>query len=91
MAREQRVRTESGDFNEVGGRVRERTLALGLSDGQVAARIADQSDGRWNPDRQAIQMIVRKTRTVTTTELMLLAEVLECSACWLLIGDEKSA
>lgn len=87
MAREGRARTPDGHLNEIGGRVRERLLQLKIKHMELCGRIAYNSNSRWVPDRQATTMIVRGTRSVTTVEIFLLAEALECDVCWLLRGS----
>lgn len=86
MAREGRARTKDGRLNDIGGRVRERLIELRIKHVDLCGRIAYNSESRWVPDRQATTMIVRGTRSVTTVELDLLAEALECEVCWLLTG-----
>ena len=83
-----RIRAEDGAQNGVGEQVKRRRLELRLTQGQVIARLAYATSGRWNPSDQEIYRIESRTRTVLDLEATALAEVLECSVAWLLMGDE---
>lgn len=83
----QRLRTTEGRMNEVGFRVRDRRHALRLEQDELCARIAGTTNGGWNPAWQDMSRIENGFRTVTDLEVMALAEALECSPCWLLVGD----
>ena len=67
--------------------MRERREALGLTVDQVHGRLAEQTNGGWNPSRQQVQHIEAKRRAVFDMEVIALASVLECGAGWLLQGD----
>lgn len=83
-----RIRAEDGAQNGVGERAKQRRLELGLTQGQVIARLAYVTDGRWNPSDQEIYRIEARTRTVLDLEAVALARVLECDVGWLLTGEE---
>lgn len=57
----------------------------------LCARIAQVTNGKWIPDRQEIYRIEDGRRIVSDLEILALATVLECSASWLLIGDDPSS
>ena len=83
----QRLRNESGLVNGLGRRVRERRKLLGLTQPQFCARIEMASDGGWLIDRQDVLRIESGGRIVGDLEILCLAQVLEVSACWLLLGE----
>ncbi len=82
-----RLRTEDGRLNQVGGRVRERRLALGLEQDKLCARIALNTNGLWNPAWQDISRVENGARLVTDLEVLALAHALTCNATWLLTGE----
>jgi len=77
--------------NQIGGRVRERRLALGLTQDGLCARLAVVTDGEmdavWIADDQEISKIENGNRSVHDLELLALARALDCNACWLLSGE----
>ena len=81
-----RLRTASGAMNQVGPRVQERRSALAIQQDELCARIARQTEGLWNPGWQDISRIENGSRMVSDIEVEVLAQTLECSACWLLTG-----
>ena len=83
----ERLRTKNGLMNSVGERVLQRRLALGLTRDQLAARIATETDGEWNPLQDEIYKIQAGKRIVSELELKVLARVLGCPILWL-IGEE---
>lgn len=82
-----RLRTEDGKLNQVGGRVRERRLALGLEQDELCARIATDTNGLWNPGWQDISRVENGGRLVTDLEVIVLSRVLERKPVWLLVGE----
>lgn len=82
-----RLRTDNGKMNQTGERVQARRTSLGETQDGLCARIANVTHGKWNPAWQDISRIEHGTRIVTDLELLALAHALECSPCWLLIGD----
>lgn len=82
-----RLRTESGQMNDIGARVRERRHYLRLQQDELCARIATQTNGAWNPAWQDISRIENGARTVIDLEVLALAQALECSPIWLLLGE----
>lgn len=85
---ETRLRTDDGLLNQVGGRVKERRKALGLSQERLCARIADATNAGWIAHRHEVVAIEHGYRAVTTVELVALAQALEVDPCWLLLGEE---
>lgn len=85
-----RLRTNDGKMNQVGLRVRERRHLLGIEQDELCARIARSTDGRWNPAWQDISRIENGYRTVTDLEIIALANALECSPDWLLLGSDHT-
>jgi len=83
-----RIRANDGAQNAIGERAKQQRLRLSLTQGQVIARLADATDGRWNPTDQEIYRIESKTRSVIDLEVLALAEVLGCSVGWLLTGTD---
>ena len=83
-----RIRAVDGAQNAIGERTKQRRLSLKLTQGQVIARLAEVTDGRWNPTDQEIYRIESKTRAVIDLEVLALAEVLEVTASWLMNGFE---
>lgn len=85
-----RLRTEEQKVNQVGQRVRERRADLHLTQDNLCARIAQITNGCWIPDRREIYRIEDGRRIVSDLEILVLANVLGCSACWLLIGETQN-
>lgn len=84
-----RLRTPAGKKNQLGERMHMRRKELRLTRDAVTARIAYATDGVWNPALQEVLHIEDGSRTVTDLEILALSQALECSACWLLIGDPR--
>lgn len=82
-----RLRTPDGKANDIGPRVAARRAEVGLKQDEMCARIAYATAGRWSPGWQDISRIENGARLVTDIEIKVLAEALECSAAWLLVGD----
>lgn len=82
-----KLRAEDGRKNQVGERVRQRRMELELTQDALNGRLAHQSGGRWNPSMQEILHIENGTRIVSDVEIIALAHALDCSACWLLLGQ----
>ena len=81
-----RLRTTEGKLNQISQRVVERRGVLGLQQDDLCARLAQVTNGRWNPAWQDISRIENGARLVTDLEILALAQALDCSACWLLAG-----
>ena len=83
--------TQNKRKNQIGIRVRERRLALGLTQDALCARLALVTDGlmdaAWVADDQEISKIENGNRSATDLEIIALARALDCHACWLLLGD----
>jgi len=75
-------------LNQIAQRVAERRHTLQLQQDELCARLAQVTNGAWNPAWQDISRIEHGTRLVTDLELLALAQALECSPCWLLTGQE---
>lgn len=86
--------TQNQQKNQIGGRVRESRMALGLTQDALCARLAVVTDGlmdrSWIADDQEISKIENGKRSTTDLEIIALALALECRACWLLLGDETN-
>lgn len=85
-----RLRTAEGTMNLVGPRVVGRRSQLQMRQDELCARIARATDGAWIPSWQDVSRIEHGTRLVTDLEVIALADSLECSPCWLLIGDDSA-
>lgn len=83
-----RLRTGDGKLNQIAERAVARRHALHLGQDELCARIAQVTNGAWNPAWQDISRIEHGARIVTDVELLTLAQVLECPPCWLLTGQE---
>ena len=87
--------TQHAKKNQIGARVRERRLALKLTQDAVCARLVTATDTLmdvpWIADDQEISKIENGNRTTTDLEILALARALECSACWLLLGQEPAS
>jgi transcriptional regulator with XRE-family HTH domain len=79
-----RLRAKDGKLNRVGGRVRQRRKELKMQQKSLLGRLADVTDGGWNPTPQEVLRIENGTRIVTDTEVFALAQALECDPCRLL-------
>ena len=82
-----RLRAKDGKLNRVGGRVRRRRKEMKMQQHSLLGRLADVTDGGWNPTPQEVLRIENGTRTCTDVEVIALALALECDACWLLMGE----
>lgn len=82
-----RLRTSDSKLNQVGLRVRQRRHALQLEQDGLCARIALATNGEWNPAWQDISRVENGARMVSDLEVLVLAQALECGACWLLMGE----
>lgn len=85
-----RLRTPEKKHNMVGQRVRDRRIFLTFTQDTLCARIAEVTNGEWNPDRREVFRIEDGLRTVIDTEIFALSEALECSPCWLLTGQPEN-
>jgi hypothetical protein len=83
-----RLRDSNGKMNGVGLRIKSRRHTLALEQDELCARLARVTNGGWNPGWQDMSRIENGFRTVTDLEVIALAKALECSPCWLLIGDQ---
>lgn len=84
MATISRLRTRDGLSNQCGPAIRARLDALAISNSMLCGRIARATDGMWNPSRLDITNLIHGRRALLTTELVVLAECLECQAAYLL-------
>lgn len=84
-----RLTTPEGFKNGVGERVRERRLALGLTQTALGGRIAFYSEGRWSPTEDEVYGLEKRERLVSDLELGVLAKSLECSVAYL-VGDDET-
>lgn len=71
----------------MGKRVQERRYALNMRQEQLAARIADITDGALNMDYQWVYRIESGARLVTDIEVVILAAILRVDLNWLLTGE----
>ncbi|HLK55237.1 MAG TPA: hypothetical protein VKU00_01655 [Chthonomonadaceae bacterium] len=83
-----RLRTPDGKVNQVAPRVRGRRMELKLTQDLLCARLATVTDGGWNADRMEIYRIESGDRIVSDLEILALAQALECTPLWLLLGEE---
>ncbi len=81
-----RLRTKNGSKNSVGKRVKSQRLKLGITQPVLCGRVANITDGEWNPTPQEIMRIENGKRLVTDLEIIALSNALKCEACWLLTG-----
>ncbi len=81
-----RLRTPDDKLNQIGTRVRTRRQDLHLTQDQLCARLALQTDGTWSPAWQDISRIENGARTITDLEMLALARSLECDPVWLFMG-----
>lgn len=81
-----RLRTSDNKINQIGARVKQRREELKVKQDELCARLADLTKGEWSPGWQDISRIEHGVRIVSDLEILALAEVLECGACWLLAG-----
>ena len=82
-----RLRATDERKNQVGVRVQERRVALGITRDALTGRLAYVTDGRWSPALQEVLRIENGRRLVSDVEVIALAQALGCGACWLLLGD----
>lgn len=82
-----RMRTAEGKMNLIGTRVKERRMALKLTQDALCARLADVTEGAWIADRRDIFRIEDGRRSVHDVEVVALAQTLECAVIWLLLGE----
>ena len=83
-----RIRTSDNKINQIGERVQKRRQEIKVKQDELCARLARFTDGEWSPAWQDISRIEHGVRIVSDLEILALAKVLECSACWLLMGDQ---
>ncbi|MGI4791274.1 MAG: helix-turn-helix domain-containing protein [Janthinobacterium lividum] len=83
-----RLGTQDGNRNEIGERVKERRMELGLTQAELSRNLADATDGEWDPTIQQVLYIETKRRAVIDIEIRVLARVLKCGASWLLEGND---
>jgi len=82
-----RLRTSEQKKNQIGQRVRECRARLEITQDALCARLAEVTSGGWIPDRRDIFRIEDGQRIVSDLEILALAEALDCSPCWLLVGE----
>lgn len=85
---EARLRSSSGTKNEVGPRVRDRRKVANLTPDELCARIIFDTDGQWDVGVQEIYKIEGGRRAVNDVEVLALARALQCSPCYLLVGED---
>jgi transcriptional regulator with XRE-family HTH domain len=86
-----RMTTPEGHKNGVGDRVRERRLALGLTQKALGGRIAVHSEGRWAPTEDELYGLEKRDRLVSDLEVRVLAGALECSVLYLMGGEDAAS
>jgi transcriptional regulator with XRE-family HTH domain len=77
-------------MNQIYERMQQQRQALGLTQDQLCARIADVTAGAWNPSRKDIGRCETGTRIISDIEMLYLAKALECDPCWLFLGDQPT-
>lgn len=82
------LRTADDRMNIVGIQVKARRLQQRWNQDTLCARIALVTRGKWNPEWRDIVRIEGGTRKVSDLELLVLSQALECSAAWLLSGED---
>ncbi|MBB6050728.1 helix-turn-helix domain-containing protein [Armatimonas rosea] len=85
-----RLRTESGQLNQIAERLRARRRVLKLTQEQLCGRLADVTSSRWIAARKEIVHLEAGTRIVSDLELLALAQALDCPPNWLLTGEEAT-
>lgn len=83
-----RLRTSDGKLNQLAQRAGLRRRDLRIGQDELCGRIAQLTNGGWNPTWRDIQRIECGLRIVSDVELLVLAQALECSPCWVLLGEE---
>lgn len=86
-----RLRAENGHLNQIAERVKERRRAMRLTQDGLCGRLAYVTGGKWNAERQEIVRIEAGGRIVSDVELIALARALDCSPCWMLLGEDTEA
>jgi len=81
-----RLRTNEGKLNQLAGRAIARRRELHIGQDAVCGRIAQITNGLWNPTWRDIQRIERGQRLVSDLEVLALAAALDCDPSWLLTG-----
>lgn len=76
-------------MNLVGVRVRSSRAKLRLTQDALCARLAEVTNGEWIADRREIFRIEDGARIVSDVEILALAQALDCSPCWLLLGESQ--
>ncbi|BDI34130.1 hypothetical protein CCAX7_61810 [Capsulimonas corticalis] len=74
-------------MNQVGSRVEDRRIRLGLAQDELCAKLAQVTGGAWVADRRDIYRIEKARRTVTDLEVLALSLALGCPVVWLLVGE----
>lgn len=82
-----RLRTSDKKMNQLGLRVKNRRHSLKLTQDALCAILARVTNGGWIPAQGDIYRIENGSRIVSDVEIFALAEALECSPVWLLIGE----
>lgn len=82
-----RIRLADGRMNVVGVRLKERRLALNISQDQLCGRVAAITEGAWIPTRHDIYRIETGTRTVSELETVALAVAVDREVDWLIRGE----
>ena len=85
-----RLRSPNDQHNLSGQRIKERRKALKISQPAFCEQLVAITDGQWNPTIYDISRIEGGRRIVSDIEIVVLAQALACSPCWLLIGKAAS-
>jgi transcriptional regulator with XRE-family HTH domain len=91
VPKESRIKTQDGLYNQIGLRVSERRIALGISKSELARRIAKSSRDRWIVSRLVVYEIETGVRIVSDLEIIELAIALDCDPTWLFLGSRTEA
>ena len=91
MARTSRPRTITGRMNLVGEQVKILREREGLTQDQLCARIADVTQGAWNPTWRDLYRIEAGTRIVSDLEMIALGGALTCEAASLMMEQGSAS
>ena len=84
-----RLKTEDGNYNQLGARVKAKRRERSITQEELCALLATHTNGVWNPDFKEISRLERGKRTVTDLEILVLAKILKCSPCELLVDEDN--
>ncbi len=85
-----RLKTENGEYNQIGERLKARRRLLKLTQEDMCGRVALITNGVWNPDFREMSRLENGGRMVSDLEIICLAKVLDCSPCYLLMGSDST-